>query len=70
MGYVSALQKLNPVMVDGVISVGGHLERAPIGLSAKHPMILPSKHHVTDLMIRDCHKREGHIGAGQVRQKF
>ena len=37
-------------------------------------MILPSKHHVTDLVIRDCHEREGHVGAGQVlasvREKF
>ena len=61
-------------MVDGVISVGGRLERASIGLSDKHSMILPSKHHVTDLLIRDCHERESHVGTGQVlasvRQKF
>ena len=74
VGYVSPLRKLNPLMVDGVISVGGRLERASIRLSAKHPMILPSKHHVTDLVVRDCHEREDHVGAGQVlasvRQKF
>ena len=74
VGYISPLRKLNPVMVDGVISVGGCLERASIELNAKHPMILPSKHHVTDLVIRDCHEGEGHIGAGQVlasaRQNF
>ena len=74
VGYVSPLRKLNPVMVDGVISIGGRLEMASILLSAKHPMILPSKHHVTDLIIRDCHEREGQVGAGQVlasvRQKF
>ena len=59
--YVSPLRKLNPVMVDRVISVGGRLERS-------------SKHHVTDLVIRDCHEREAYLGAGQVlasvRQKF
>ena len=72
--YVSPLRKLNPVIFDGVICVGGRLERASIELSAKHPMILPGKHHVTDLVIRDCHEKEGHVGAGQVlasiRQKF
>ena len=61
-------------MVDGVISIRGCLERASIRLSARHPMILPSKRHVTDLVTRDCHEREGHVGAGQVlssvRQKF
>ena len=74
VGYVSPLRKLNPVIFDGVIRVGGRLERASIGLNAKHPMILPGKHHVTDLIIRDCHEREGHVGSGQVlasiRQKF
>ena len=53
VGNVSPLRKLNPVMVDGIISVGGRLERVSIRLSARHPMILPSKHHVTDLVIRD-----------------
>ena len=37
-------------------------------------MILPREHHVTDLIIRDCHEIEGHAGAGQVlasaRQTF
>jgi len=40
----------------------------------KRPMIPPSKHHVTDLVIRDCHEKEDQVGAGQVltsiRQKF
>ena len=74
VGYVSPLRKLDPMINNGVISVGGRLERASIELSAKHPMILPSRHHVTDLIFRDCHEREGYVGAGQVlaviRQKF
>ena len=74
VGYVSPLRKLNPVIFNGVICVEGRLERASIELSVKHPMILPAKHHVTDLVIRDCHEKESHVGAGQVlasiRQKF
>ena len=42
------------------------MDRASLGLSAKHPMLLQRKHHVTDLIIRDCHEREGHMGASQV----
>ena len=41
VGHVSPPWNLNLVMVDGVISVRGRLERASIKLSAKHPMILP-----------------------------
>lgn len=59
VGYVSPLQKLNPVMIGGVISVGGRLERASIRLSTKHPIILPGKHRVTDLIIRDAMKDKG-----------
>ena len=54
------------MIYDGVICVGGLLEKASIGFSAKHPMILPGRHHVTDLIIRDCHEREGHVDAGQI----
>ena len=68
------LRKLNPVINDGVICVGERLERGSTRLRAKHLMILPSRHHVTDLIIGDCHEREGHVGAGQIlasiRQKF
>ena len=68
MGYVS------PLILDGVICVGGRMDRASLGLSAKHRMLLPRKHHVTDLIIRDCHERKGHMGASQVlasiRQRF
>lgn len=71
---VSPLRKLSPLILEGVICVGGRLDRASLGLSAKHPMILPSEHHITDLIIKDCHKREGHMGTGQVlasiRQRF
>ena len=42
VGYINPLWKLNPVMVDDVISVRGHLERASTRQSAKHPTILPS----------------------------
>ncbi len=74
MGYISPIRKLSPVIIDGVVCVGQSLERAIIEPSAKHPMILPSKHHVTDLIIGDYHEREGQVGAGQVlasiRQKF
>ena len=73
-GYVSPLRKLNPVLIDGILCVGGRLEEASIEHDAKHPTILPSKHHVSDLIVRHYHELEGHMGASQVlaaiRQKF
>ena len=74
IGYASPLRKLSPFLHDGVICVGGRLNNASIPFSAKHPMILPSKHPVTDLIIKDYHEKEGHVGACHVlaslRQRF
>ena len=74
IGYASPLRTLSPSIHDGIICVGGRLNRAPIPFSAKHPMILPSKHPVSDLIIKDYHEKEGHVGASHVlaslRQKF
>ena len=56
IGYASPLRKLSPFLHDGVICVGGRLNNASIPFSAKHPMILPSKHPVTDLIIKDYHE--------------
>ena len=74
VGYLSPLRKLSPFIHNGIICVGGRLERAPIGFGAKHPMILSGKNYVTDLIVKEYHEAEGHMGANQVlssiRRKF
>ena len=70
----SKLEKLNPILIDGVLRVGGRVERSIIPFNAKHPIILPQHHHVIDLIIRHYHTQEGHMGPTQVlatiRQMF
>ena len=70
----SKLRKLNPILVEGILQVGGRLEKSSMSIDIKHPMILPQDHHVTELIIRDGHLREGHVGPTQVlatiRQTF
>lgn len=60
--------------MDGILRVGGRLERASIGYNTRHPMILPRKHLVTNLIIKHYHYMEGRVGSSQVlatiRQKF
>ena len=66
VSYSSPLRKLNPVVVDGIIRVGGRLGNTDaLSYASKHPIILPNKHHVTDLIIRHYHQ-VGHVGATQV----
>ena len=45
MGLARSLFKLNRVLVDGTIRVGGRLQNAPVSFDQKHPIILPHSHH-------------------------
>ncbi|XP_030586866.1 uncharacterized protein LOC115781376 [Archocentrus centrarchus] len=72
---VNNLRKLAPVRLsDGLLRVGGRLTNAPIPEAAKHPVILPQKHHVSELIIWHFHKLTGHSGAervlSEIRQSF
>lgn len=70
----SALRKLNPVLHNRLLRVGGRLEKASLPFDAKHPIIIPNKHHITDLLVRSYHVIAGHSGPTQVlatiRQKY
>jgi len=74
MGLARSLFKLNPILVDGTIRVGGRLKKAPVSFDLKHPIILPHSHHVTDLIIRHHHNELHHVGASHtwtaLRQRF
>ncbi|XP_077997424.1 uncharacterized protein LOC144450652 [Glandiceps talaboti] len=43
---------------DGLLKIGGRLDKAPIAEAAKHPIIVPRDHHVTELMVRHIHEWE------------
>ena len=47
---------------EGVLRVGGRLEKANIPFAVKHPVVLPNDSHVTKLVIQDYHERVGHVG--------
>ena len=58
----ASIRQLNPQLKEGLLRVGGGLVNAPFGDESKHPIILPYKHHVTDLIIKQCHENLGHMG--------
>lgn len=71
----NVLYSLNPMLVDSVLRVGGRLANANLPYEAKHPAILPSQHHLTQLIISNCHAKEvGHLGTNatlnQVMKRF
>ena len=69
----SPLRKLCPILIDGILCIGGRLQNAPIPTEVKHP-VLPKKHHVTDLIVRKYHEELAHAGRehvlSSIRQKF
>ena len=70
----SAINKLAPMKIDGLLYVGGRLTQASIPNAAKHQLILPKKHHVVDLTVRHYHLKSGHSGLEHVlsliRERF
>ena len=71
----SSLKSLNPFLdSSGIIRVGGRLQHSPLTDTIKHPILLPSRHHVTECIIRTLHKEHLHIGEGGltaiIRQRY
>lgn len=59
----SSLLRLHPFLdKDGILRVGGRIDNASATYNQRHPIILPKKHHVTDLIIRQIHYRNLHAG--------
>ncbi len=58
----SHLYKLDPVIVDGLLRVGGRLSKSALPIEAKHPAILPKSSHTTNLILRHVHEKVGHRG--------
>lgn len=62
----SSLFKLDPVLHNGLIRVGGRLNKAPLSSDAKNPIILPKKNPIVDLIVEDFHSKLGHSGREHV----
>ena len=60
---------------DGILRVGGRLEVSNLPYDAKHPVILPEKHHISKLVIAHIHNQGNHnLGVNftfaELRQKY
>ena len=70
----SCLFKLDPVLDNGLLRVGGRLNRAAMPEQVKHPIILHKKHPISTLILRHIHERTGHSGRNhmisELRKKY
>ena len=63
MKKTSSLYQLDPFLdEDGVFRDGGRIRNALVPYEIKHPVILPSKSHITTLLVRHHHERISHQG--------
>lgn len=61
----NSICKLDPFIAqDGLIQIGGCLNRADLDFGVKHPVILPRCNHITEHIIWHHYKRTGCQGWG------
>ena len=51
---------------NGIIGVGGRLEKCDINIECKHPILMPKGCHISKLIILWCHQKTGHFGRGMI----
>ena len=62
-GKQSDLHRLDPLInEDGLLRVGGRLRRGSLSTEVTHPVILPKRGHVTDLIVAHFHEKTHHGG--------
>ena len=62
---VSSLYRLDPFIDDySILRVGGRIDSSSFSTDIKHPIILPRRGHVTQLIIRHFHEVMQHSGRG------
>ena len=58
----SSIVKLDPILVNGILRVGGRLHHSSISSEARHPAILPKHHYISNLIAQHYHRISGHSG--------
>ena len=72
---LKTLRNLRPcVGADSLLRVEGHLENSELPIDSKYPIILPSRHTLTRLIVLSEHEKSGHAGPVytlmKIRQRF
>ena len=71
MKKASSLYQLDPFLdANEILRVGGRIRCSSLSYSTKHPIILPRKGHVTELIICHHHQRVEHQGRGMTHNEI
>ncbi|XP_058839748.1 uncharacterized protein LOC131695296 [Topomyia yanbarensis] len=59
----SEIVQIHPILVEGLLRVGGRLRHAPIPISRKHPFVLSQHHPLSKLIVVHYHLKHFHAGS-------
>ena len=57
----SDIRALNPILFADILVVGGRIRHAPLSKDLRHPVILPLKHRLSDMILLEYHNG-AHLG--------
>ncbi len=61
-----SLYRLDPMLNDGILRVGGRLHKLAMPEETKHQVILPKDAHISTLLLRHAHEQSGHSGRNYI----
>lgn len=64
----SSIYRLDPILEDGLLRIGGRLSKGAMPFEEKHPLILSKDQHISRLMLKDIHQSLGHSGRNHICQ--
>ena len=62
----SNIKKLDPIMDEELLRVGGSLHKSSMPSESRHPIILPKGQHVSTLVLREMHDNLKHSGRNHI----
>lgn len=69
--FNSPINRLDPLLDDsGALRVGGRVQRGNCNIKLKHPIIIPRKSNITNLLICHFHERIRHQGRGMTSNEI
>lgn len=58
----SSLKRLDPVLQDGLLRIGGRLEQSTLLSNEKHPLVIPGHSYIATLLTNYYHDKVNHQG--------
>lgn len=66
----SSILKMDPMLNQGILRVGGRINRSAMPVSIKNPIILPKKSHISEIILKHIHIQIGHSGRNHILSKL